>query len=301
MPSPIAGHALHLGLRTILEIGGRLPLRLGRTIGPVLSGIAIRRMGRSRRRIEDHLEIAFPELSNGERDTILRGCSRHLGFMLAEIAWMSRAKPADVEQLCEFEDREHLDEALQAGHGAVIATGHCGNWEMLSARLPIGGIPLTAAARELDHPQLDRLVTRLRTRFGTEMVLRGPAAGRQIMRALGRNRAIALLIDQDIKDVPGVFAPFFGRPAWTASGAAIFALRKQTPVLPGFIHRRPDGTHKIVVHPPLEIPDSGTFEDKIYEVTAAANAAIERQIRAHPEQWVWMHRRWRTQPSRSTE
>jgi KDO2-lipid IV(A) lauroyltransferase len=107
---------------------------------------------------------------------------------------------------------------------------------------------------------------------------------------------VGLLIDQDIRNIPGVFVPFFGRPAWTPSGAAMLSIRMRCPMIPGFIHRRPDGSHHVQIHPPLEIPADGTLEDKIQELTASATAVIERQIRAHPEQWVWMHRRWRTQP-----
>ena len=178
----------------------------------------------------------------------------------------------------------------------MFATGHCGNWEMLGARLPSGGVPLVTAARQLDNRRLDRFVTASRTRFGGEVVPRGPSAGRRLARALIKNAAVALLIDQDIKDIPGVFVPFFGRPAFTPSGAATLALRMKCPVLPGFIHRRPDGTHVAEIHPPLPVPTDGTLEDKVEEMTATATAFIERQIRAHPEQWVWMHRRWRTQP-----
>jgi KDO2-lipid IV(A) lauroyltransferase len=140
------------------------------------------------------------------------------------------------------------------------------------------------------------LVKTTRTRFGTEIVPRGPAAGRQLARSLARNKVCGLLIDQDIRDVPGVFVPFFGRPAWTPSGAATLSIRMRCPTIPGFIHRRPDGTHTVQILPPLATPTAGTLDDRILELTTAATAAIERQIRAYPEQWVWMHRRWRRQP-----
>ncbi len=156
---------------------------------------------------------------------------------------------------------------------------------------------MITAVRELKEPRIDGIVNSLRSRFGTEVVRRGPAAGRQLARALGRNRVIGLLIDQDIRDVPGVFVPFFGRPAWTPSGAATLAVRMRCPMVPGFIHRLPDMTHHIQLQPAIEVPTSGSVEDRVQELTAAATAAIECQIRAHPEQWVWMHRRWRTQPS----
>jgi len=226
----------------------------------------------------------------------MKGCVRHFGLMLAEVAWLWHAQAQDVEDICEFRGLHHMEEALQDGRGAMLATAHCGNWELLSARIPVAGIPLTCAVRQLDNPRIDSLVNAIRTRFGTEIFPRGPAAGRHLARALKKNRVNALLIDQDIRDVPGVFVPFFGRPAWTPSGAAMFSIRMECPVLPGFIHRLPSGKHVAEFHSPLPVPTDGTVEDRIEELTSSATAAIERQIRAHPEQWVWMHRRWRTQP-----
>ncbi len=298
MTSPAKGFALYLTLKSFLEVGGRLPFGLTRVLGPMLSGTALRVMPVTRRRVQTHLEMAFPELDNLQRDAIMRGCSRHFGLMLAETARLWRAGPEHVEAVCEIEGLEHLQRALDNGRGAMFVTAHCGNWELLSARLPVAGVPLISAVRELADPRLDRLVQDTRTRFGTEIVPRGPAAGRQLARSLARNKVCGLLIDQDIRDVPGVFVPFFGRPAWTPSGAATLSIRMKCPIVPGFIHRRPDGSHKAVFHPPLPQPTGGTLEDQVQGLTAAATAVIERQIRAFPEQWVWMHRRWRRQPDK---
>jgi KDO2-lipid IV(A) lauroyltransferase len=296
MTSPAKGFALYLTFKAFLEVGGRLPFGLTTTLGPMLSGTALRVMPRSRRRIRTHLEMAFPELDDRQRDAIMRGCSRHFGLMLAEVARLWHSNPKQVETYCEIEGLDHIFNALEDGRGVMFVTAHCGNWELLNVRLPVAGVPLVAAVRELKSPRLDDLVTASRMRFGTEIVPRGPAAGRTIARSLARNKVCGLLIDQDIRDVPGVFVPFFGRPAWTPSGAATLAIRMRSPVVPGFIHRRPDGTHRAVIHPPLNVPTGGTLEDQVQELTAAATAVIERQIRAHPEQWVWMHRRWRRQP-----
>jgi KDO2-lipid IV(A) lauroyltransferase len=296
MTSPAGNFALYASLRSFLGVGGKLPLTLTRPIGQTLGRTSIAFLPRSRKRIRTHLEIAFPELDQSQRRNIERGCGSHFGLMLAEVAWLWHAQPQDVENLCELDGSENFFDALEGERGVIFATGHCGTWEILSARLPIAGIPLTTAARQLDDPRVDRLVTSLRSRFGTEIILRGPAAGKQMVRALAGNRVAALLIDQDIRDIPGVFVPFFGRPAWTPSGGAMLAIRRGCPVIPGFIHRLPDGTHKAEIHPPLPIPVDGSLEDRVEELTAAATAVIERQIRAHPEQWVWMHRRWRTQP-----
>jgi len=296
MPSPAKSFVLYLTLRSFLEVGGHLPLVLSRAVGPMLSGAALGVMSSARGRIRSHLEIAFPELDEGQRAEIMRGCSRHFGLMLAEIAHVWRAGSERVEVLCEIAGLEHVERALENGRGVMFVTAHCGNWELLSARLAVARVPLITAVRQLDDPRLDRLVTASRERFGTKVVPRGPAAGRQMVRSLSRNMVCGLLIDQDIRDVPGVFVPFFGRPAWTPSGAATLAIRMRCPVIPGFVHRRPDGTHKAEFHPPLETPEGGTLDEQTLELTAAATAAIEQQIRAYPEQWVWMHRRWRRQP-----
>ncbi len=288
--------ALYSGFRVFLGLGSRLPRKLNGAVGELLGRAALKSSATSRRRIVAHLEIAFPELDAAQREKIISATARHFGLMLAEVAWLWRASPDAVASICKFDGAEHLLAALDGGRGAMMVTAHCGNWELLCARIPVAGIPLTAAVRQLDNPGLDRLITSLRTRFGTEILPRGPSAGRKLARALSRNRVVGLLIDQDIRDVPGVFVPFFRRPAWTPSGAATLALRLGCPVIPTFIHRLPDGTHHAEVHAPLPLPVDGSLEDRIVELTAASTACIERQVRAHPDQWVWMHRRWRTQP-----
>ncbi len=300
MASRAGGTVLYLAAKILFGAGARMPLALSRFFGARLGTVALATMRSSSQRIRRHLEIAFPEVGHHEVRRLTLGCARHFGLMLAEVAWLHRARSSQVERLCRISGVEHLRSALDDGRGAMLTTAHCGNWELLNARLPVAAVPLTIAVRRLDDPRLDRMVTSLRCRFGTEVVPRGETAGRVLARALASNRVDGLLIDQDIRDVPGVFVPFFGRPAWTPSGAAMLAIRLRAPVIPGFIHRLPDGTHEATIHPPLPIPTDGSLEDRVQELTAAATAAIEAQIRAYPEQWVWMHRRWRTRPEDET-
>jgi len=283
-------------LRGVLAVGSRLPLGLTRKLVPLATRFALRFMKREHGRMKENLEIAFPELDQRERDQIMRGCADHLGRVLAEIAWLWRAEPGDVLQMCEVEGMEHIWNALEGGRGGILATGHLGNWELLNAYLGATGVPITVAVRELDDSRVDEVVNTLRTRFGSEVILRGVSAGRQLLNALSIGRGVGLLIDQDIPSIPGVFVPFFNRLAWTPSGAATLALRARCPIMPGYIHRKPDGTHKIKIYPPIEVPTEGSLKEKVVEMTAAANAAAEWQVRAWPEQWVWMHRRWRTRP-----
>ncbi|MEO7794558.1 MAG: lysophospholipid acyltransferase family protein, partial [Thermoanaerobaculia bacterium] len=172
----------------------------------------------------------------------------------------------------------------------VIVTGHCGNWELLAAALNQRGLGMLVVAREIDEPGLQTMLLDLRARFGTRTIVRGtPGAARALLGALRGAGALGMLIDQDTK-VEGVFVEFFGRPAWTPVGAAELALRFDAVVLPTFIVRRPDGTHEATIHPELALPAAPTA------ATALMTAAIEAQIRSHPEQWVWLHRRWRRQP-----
>lgn len=289
-------HLLYGSIVGFLAAAGRLPLGVTLPLGAQIGALVMGLNARDRRRSRDHLRIAFPSLGEEEVRLLLHRNARHLGILLAEVAWLLRASPEEVSGRCTITGLEHLERPLAAGTGAVLVTGHCGNWELFNARLGVAGIPMTIAVRGLHDPRLDRIVTSLRSRFGTEVVPRGKEAGRRLLAALAANRVNGLLIDQDIKDIPGVFVPFFGRPAWTPSGAAMFALRRGCPVVPAFDHRLDDGRHQVEILPPLPEPPPGSPEVKITELTAAATAAIEGQVRAYPEQWVWMHRRWRRQP-----
>ena len=163
MAHPLRDAVLYAGLRTFLGVGSRLPRKSTGAIGGFLGRLALRFSTTNRARIQTHLQIAFPELQPEQRETILRESASHFGLMLAEVAWLWRASPNDVESICRFDGAEHLLAALAGGRGAMMVTAHCGNWELLCARIPVGGIPLTSAVRQLDNPKLDSLITTVRT------------------------------------------------------------------------------------------------------------------------------------------
>lgn len=277
-------------------LGGILPLSMLRWLGRVLTRCARPFLARERRREDQHLALAFPDMKHKARQALRNRSEIHLGNVLGEIAWLMHADPKAVETVCDITGEEHLFRALDAGSGAVLITGHIGNWELLNARLGLSGIPMSIAVRKAYDSRIDSIADTLRARFGTEVIHRGKEAGQRLFSALKSNRVNGLLIDQDIRNIPGTFVPFFGRLAWTPAGAAGLALKIGCPVVPAFGHRRPDGTHVVEVHPPLPIPSEGSMEDRVRKLTADATEAIERQIRTHPEQWVWMHRRWKTRP-----
>lgn len=245
---------------------------------------------RDRRRTLDHLAFAYPELPVGERAALGERCFVHLGVLLGECLYLRHLAPAELFRHVTLAGWEHVEAARKARRPIVIVTGHCGNWELLAAALNARGLGMLVVAREIDEPGLQTMLLDLRSRFGTRTIVRGtPGAARALLGALRGAGALGMLIDQDTK-VEGVFVDFFGRPAWTPVGAAELAQRFDAAVLPTFIERLADGTHRAVIHPELALPNDATA------ATASMTAAIEAQIRRHPEQWVWLHRRWRRRP-----
>ncbi len=261
--------------------------RAGGALGRLAWGLS----RRDRRRALEHLAIAFPELPAPARRDLGRDSFRHLGTMLGECLW---ARARDGEQVAREVEIEGWDEIerLRAGRRPIlIVTGHCGNWELLAAALNLRGLGMAVIARELEDPGLQESLLGLRARFGTRTIVRGrPGAARDLLRTLRSGGALGMLIDQDTR-VEGVWVSFFGRPAWTPSGAADLAIRLGAAVLPTFIERRPDGRHRARIQPELAVSD-----DRV-EATQQMTDRIETQIRSVPEQWVWMHRRWRRQPA----
>jgi KDO2-lipid IV(A) lauroyltransferase len=259
-------------------------------IGGALGGLTWSLSGRDRRRALEHLAQALPERTDEERREIARGCFRHAGMNLCELLHFFKRDRREILAAVEVEGWEAVQAARATGRAILILTGHCGNWELIGTVLHKGGIPPAAVARPLDDPALQKIVVDLRAHFGTTTIARGTrGAARQLLETLRGGGALAMLIDQDTR-VDGVWVPFFGRPAFTPVGAAEIALRQKASVIPSFAERKPDGTHRIHFHPALDLPGDPR------EATALMTAAIEQQIRRHPEQWVWWHKRWRRQP-----
>jgi len=191
---------------------------------------------------------------------------------------------------------EHLRAVVEAGRGGILVTGHVGNWELMGAALARRGWRFHVLARALRNALMDRWLLRFRMGCGLETIQRGhPGAGWRIRLALREGDLIACLIDQDTK-VDGTFVDFFNRKAHTPTGAVRLALRSGVPLLTAFITRLPDGRHRIVIDPPMVMTRTANLVDDIVVNTARLTAVIEAQIRRAPEQWVWMHRRWKTRP-----
>jgi KDO2-lipid IV(A) lauroyltransferase len=287
--------------RAVLAAWGALPLAVALFFGRVLGALAFVLDGGDRRRAIAQASVALA-LSPVEARLLVRAMFRHLGLVVAELAAARRVRARFVDYV-DFpaEDEARLRAALaDGGRGVVGVTAHLGNWELLAQRVAYAGIPMVTFARRNPNPDLGDWLVRERTAGGVETIERGGGAGGgasgvRILRSLRRGALLAALIDQDTR-VPSVFVPFFGRPAATPSGPAELALRAKVPVIAGFITRTPTG-HRVSIER-LSIADlpGATDAERAAALTARMTEAIERAVRAAPEQWVWFHQRWKRQP-----
>jgi KDO2-lipid IV(A) lauroyltransferase len=278
---------------TTAELFSVLPLRVAVRVGGALGIGAYRVLGRDRRRALEHLAVAFPDVEPDARVRLARETFRNAGRSFAELAQWGRIQRR-LGELITVEGLDHVHRGLALGRGLIAITGHVGNWELLAATIAQLGYPLTVVARRVNDDRFDHLISSFRARTGVRTIRRdGARALLQITPCLRAGGILALLVDQDTRG-PGVFVPFFGRPARTSPGAAILALRTRAPVVTAFIERRAHGHHIRI--DPLDgcnaVPD---HRPSIEELTVRLTGAVERQIRRSPSEWVWWHRRWRTQ------
>lgn len=269
---------------------GTLSWRSAQRIGSSLGRLAWGVLGRDRERILQHLGLAFPEMTAEERRRHGRACFRHFGTSLGELLHLWHRPVGEASRHVEVVGFEIIEALRREGRPILVLTGHCGNWELISTANHSHGLGLAAMARQNDDAQVDRVIVALRQHLGSITIARGGASSsRNLLKTLRSGGALAMLIDQDIA-TEGVWVPFFGQPAFTPLAAANLALRLGATAVPTFSERLNDGSHRLRFHDPLDLPSDPEA------ATAVMTAAIEAQIRRSPEQWVWMHRRWRRQP-----
>jgi len=271
------------------------PRRFALGLGVLLGKLMFRLPGRDKERAIENLTIAFGnEKSQQEIREICRRCFENLGKGLMEVLQFPRLKRKNLDRLVAFEGRQNLDEALKTGKGVILLTAHFGNWELLGASLALSGYAINFIVRAVRSPRLDALVTRNRESKGIKCISRG-ASIKSGLKCLRRNELLGILSDIDTK-VDGVFVDFFGRPAFTPRGPASIALRTGAALVPAFIVRQKDNTHKIIIEKPLELQITDDLEEDVRANTALFTKVIESYIRKYPEQWIWIHQRWKTQP-----
>jgi len=276
---------------------GRLSLERALRVGEAVGALLYRLLRRSRQLALEHLRVAFgDELSAAAREHLARASFINIARSFCELAKVDDIR-ARRDEYFEVEGWKELEQGLVAeGKGAVIVTGHIGNWELLAAYFAWKGVPVAAIARRIYATGLNELLVDFRSRQGVETILReSPHATQQILRALESKALLAMLIDQDTHTA-SVSVPFFGRLARTPAGAAALAIRRDLPAAAAFIQRRPEGGQRITFSVPFVIERSGDTQADIRALTRQFSVALEAQIRSNPAEWVWWHRRWRRPP-----
>lgn len=279
---------LYQALRGASAGGRKLSLKRARALGRGIGELAWRTLSREKKKAIRNIGIAFPEMEEAERRELAHAMFRHLGTSLGEITWMPNLDRATLEATTDFEGLEHFHAAADRKQGVVLFTGHCGNWEWMAAAIGLLGFDMNVIARDLTDPRLNQFIVETRARHSIKSIGRGStAAGREILQTLRSGAVLGLLIDQNLK-VESAMVDFFGKPASTPIGPAKLAIRAGAVALAGFIERRGD-RQLLRFEPPIETKRT----DDAVELTALMTKAIENQIRRVPEQWVWMHERWR--------
>jgi Kdo2-lipid IVA lauroyltransferase/acyltransferase len=285
----------------VADLAGRLPTAAALGLGRRLGDLTAMALPRRRRVVLKNLALAFPELAPAARQRLARQTWQHLGMTFVELARvLARPLQATLDEMT-LEGLEHIRNAMTGAGGALMLGAHLGNWEYLSLAHWLAGYPLAVVIRPLDSPVLQELADTMRRKTGVEIIDKRGAL-RPVLEALRRGRMIGILLDQNAARREGVFVPFFGRAASTSRSIALLALRTRTPIVPVFIRREGPGRHRVVVEPPMLPPPATTndLEGAVVELTARCTAVIERQVRQTPEQWLWVHDRWRTRPPAGT-
>ena len=286
-------------LQTLGAVAQRLPhdwsLAAGRRMGGLMSMVVRSR----RRRVLANLELALGRsLSAEERHQIMRQVFHMFGQTLVETLMLPKMVRQGLDRYVDIEGWEHLEKAVGAGRGAIVFTGHFGNWEMVALAQGARGIPMDVVGRPPADAHLAQHLSMTRTLTGNRDISKYEAA-RPMLRSLREGRTVGLVIDQNVGGDHGIFVPFFGRQASTTSALAVLALKTGAPLV-GVFDYPETGRHRIVYDPPLENLPSGRGRADIHALTARVTSIIEEKVRRRPDLWLWMHNRWRSRPPGET-
>jgi KDO2-lipid IV(A) lauroyltransferase len=242
-----------------------------------------------------NLEFAYgPELSPGERERLARGVFRHFVLFGWEVLELLLAPLSWIRKKVIILGEEHLAAALAQGRGAIVIAAHAGNWEYTVLGYGLQYRPAAVVGRELDHPWGRALARYLRQRGGNFMVDKQRGL-KDILGQLKQNRPVGIVIDQNTTTEGGLLVDFFGKAARTTPVAALLARHRDIPVLPAFSRRLPGGRHLMVISPPLPMEKTRDAQADILRHLQLQSRALEAWVRACPEQWLWLHRRWKNQ------
>ncbi len=283
--------------RCFMKFFQLLPHRTAQLIGGILGVIFHDLVGIRRKAAIQQLLAAFPERSERWAKMTVRELYRHLGMHLAEVARIPIMTLKEIERWILIEGKEALDRATSGDHGCLGISAHWGAWEYNGVWAASHGYKVTYVVAKQANPEIEELVDNCRRSVGIQIIKRENAT-REVIKALKANCILTLMLDQDGGEA-GVFVPFFNRLASTFRGAAVFALKMDLPIVLVTNRRLHDG--RVVVKCELiEFTASGDRNRDVYELTAKVTAMLEEKIRKRPDEWLWLHRRWKTRPKEET-
>lgn len=293
---PTASHrAEYYALRSVVGVLHALPWNVACQFGARLGTVGYKPLGIRRHVVERQIAAAFPELSGQEVQSLARRAYAHLGRSSIETALLPSIGQKGVLEMVESADGfELVEDAISRGKGAVLVTGHLGNWELAGAYVAARGVPMDVIVRTQANPLFDDYINETRGSLGMTVV-RDHEAARRTPRSLREGRAVAFVSDQGVMGLASTFVPFFGRPAKTPRGAAVFAMKYDTPTLFVTALRQSSGRYRVSVER-VPIVRTGDRDADIDAIVANYTAILERWVRSAPEQYFWHHRRWRRQP-----
>ncbi len=278
-----------------------LPRNAALALGQVAAWTAFLLSKRLRAIAEWNLKLALPEMGHAEREQIVRGVFSNLGRLLAEFCQLPKLTAQNVSQRVIYDGYENFAAALQRGQGLLFLTAHYGAWELCPYAHALYGHPLKFVVRPIDNPLIDRLVNRYRMLSGNQIIQKKNSL-KEILVTLKRGAAVGILIDQNTTRDAGVFAPFFNIPACTTTSLATIALRTGAAIVPGvLIWDERLRKHRLRFEPPVALMQTGNKQQDIVNNTALCNQVLEELVRKHPDQWLWVHRRWKTRPEGEKE
>ncbi len=284
-------------LAVLVRLVGVLPRPVARGFGILLGQLAYYLYPRLRRVGQRNLQIAFPDKSPQERRKILKGVYTSLGRLLAEFCLFPYYTVRNSSQVAVYQGFENFEAAERRGLGVLLLTAHFGGWEVGSFFHSLQGHPIRIVVRPLDNPYVNALVTDYRTLHGNTVVSKQDFA-RGLLHAMRKNETVGVLADTNMTPPQGVFAPFFGVLACTASGVARVALHTGAAVVPAFtIWDRELRKYRVQFDAALELVNTGDSDADAIANTALFNRVLEGYIRKYPDQWLWVHRRWKTRPT----
>jgi Kdo2-lipid IVA lauroyltransferase/acyltransferase len=284
----------------LLKMFGVLPRPVSRGLAASIARGLYALLPQLRKTTEFNLRLAFPDWTDARRAEVTRGMVRNLGWMAAEFARLPRYTKQNIEQYVILDGHENFLEGQRRGKGVLYLTGHIGAWELSSFAHALYGFPLHYMARPLDNPRIDALVNRYRCMSGNEPIFKNESA-RALLRILHGKGTVGILADQNTMREEGVFVDFFGKPACTTTGLARVALHTDAAVVPGYCWWDPQmRKYRLRFEPPVDLIRTGDAERDIFENTQKFAKVIEDAIRKHPDQWVWVHARWKTRPEGET-